>query len=143
MSFTASRRERMPPTIPLASMIDIMFLLLTFFLAAATFREYERQIAVSLATSRTAAAGAGSHTSIVITIQEDGTVFLGDLPYTIEGLQPKLVQLAREFPNESVIIRADQTSQVGTTVKVMDMARLAGLQNIGLSTVKPESEVGQ
>jgi len=136
MSFTSPSRDRQPPVIPLASMIDVMFLLLVFFMTASAYREQDQQIDVSLPEATEAVESSG--TQIVITVKEDGTIFLTGGSYTFETLKGKLQQIYKDFPKESVVIRGDKDCALGHVVRVMDMVYAAGLRNVYLATTRKQ-----
>ncbi len=138
MSFVATKRVRTQPVLPLASMVDILFLMLIFFLTTSIYREQEAAIDVSLPSTEQARASA-SPTQIVISIKDDGTIYLGQQPHTLDSLRSTLVELATISPNESVVIRGDQNSRLGTIVQIMDIANAARLRNVFIATTKPAS----
>jgi biopolymer transport protein ExbD len=141
MSF--SRPSRMtdygwrPPT----TYVDVLFLILTFFVVITTFRDTERQIDVTLQETQSAHNSVGPATQTIITVRANGTIYIGEQPFTIEALGPRLHDLAAQYPDESVLIRGDRQSQLGTIIKVMDLSYTAGLHNVFLATVKPKSEI--
>ena len=137
MSFAAQTRERTGPSVPLAALVDIMFLLLVFFMTASAFRETDRQIPVRLPASESEQTGVMTRAPVVVTIQHDGTIFMGDRPYELNDLRTVLNRLGEDYPEERVLIRSDERSQVGVTVQVLDAAYSAGLQDAALDTSKP------
>jgi biopolymer transport protein ExbD len=141
MSFVAATRDRQGPAVPMAGMIDIMFLLLVFFMTAAVYREQEQQIDVSLpqATESTG----GDRSQIVVTIKADGTIFVAGAAYNMDTFGAKLKDVASQFPDEMVVIRGDKDCPLGLAVRVMDMIYAANLRNVYLATTKPQSEVGR
>ena len=139
MSFTAATRERRAPVVPLAGMIDIMFLLLVFFMTASVYRDQERQIDVSLPEAREGTSG--DRMQIMITVQADDTIHMTGGVYTFETLAAKLAQLQRQFPDESVAIRGDRACRWGTIAKVITIAHSVGLYNVSFNTTKPASEL--
>lgn len=140
MSFTASNRERREPAVPLAGFIDILFLLLVFFMTASVFRQKEQQIDVSL-PSANETTSAGDRTQIVITIKADGSLFMTGATYDLSGLREKLMELATQFPNEAVVIRGDRTASYGQVVQVLDAVKAAKLKHTFLATTKSGSEL--
>jgi biopolymer transport protein ExbD len=128
-----------PPT----TMLDVLFLILAFFVTIAAFRDDDRQINVALPTQQAAAAGSGARTQIVITVTRDEKIYMGDRVYTLESLRTTLGELAKQYPNESVVIRGDRESRLGMAVKVMDAAYESKLRNVYLATTKPRAEVGK
>lgn len=134
MSFAAESRERSRPVLPLSAMVDILFLLLIFFMTASVFREQELQVPVDLAPSETAETGSTTATQIVISIDGDDRIFLGPTEHSLDSLAEKLRELVDIYPNETVIVRGDQASSYGLAVQVMDVANQAGLTDVRLAT---------
>lgn len=140
MSFSDSSRNRVSPVFPLASMVDILFLLLIFFLTASVFRDQDRQIDVSLPPADSSTA-TSSQTQIVITVTAEGRTFMGDKAYEPQALRQVLQQLASQFPDEAVVIRADQNSQTGSAIRVLDLVYASGLRNVYIATTKNASDL--
>jgi len=138
MSFASETRERTKPAVPLAAMVDVMFLLLIFFMTASVYRETERQIDVSLPATETDTSTQGK-APIIITITGDGAIFIGEGQYTLGRLYDTLKDLAGQIEGESVVIRGDQNSNLGLTVQVLDICRSAGINDVSLATSKPAS----
>lgn len=136
MSFTAGTRPRGAPVLPLAGMIDILFLLLIFFMTISAYREVDQQIDVSLPATESGDAER-SPTQIVITITADDAIFMSDRRYDADELVATLAQLAAQFPEETVLIRGDSGSRLETAVAVMDAAYRANLSNVYLATAQP------
>jgi biopolymer transport protein ExbD len=118
--------------VPLAPMLDIMFLLLIFFVTTSSFRAQEQQIDIQLPASAT---------EIIVNIMADDSIRVGNSTYTPEALYKVMRQLVADYPDERVIIRGDRGSHTEALVRVMDVARSAGIQNIHIATVKPASAV--
>ena len=130
----------MTPTLPLSSMLDVIFLLLAFFIIATTFRDNESKIDVSLPAAESDRAPAHAGTHITITIKSDGKIQIGDTVHTFDSLKATLGELVKQYPDESVLIRGDRESSLGTSVKVMDLAYSVGLKNVYLATTKGKPE---
>lgn len=143
MSFVSESRERTRPVLPLSAMVDVLFLLLIFFMTASVFREAELEIPIELPVSEQSEAGGTDATRIRISFDDAGQVFLGERQVTLDELSATLSGLAAEFPGEVVEVRGDQSGQYGLAVRIMDLARAAGLSDIRLATVKPQSEAGR
>ncbi|MCC6682113.1 MAG: biopolymer transporter ExbD [Phycisphaeraceae bacterium] len=143
MSFASESRERTRPVLPLSAMVDILFLLLIFFMTASVFREAETQIPISLPVADQAEAGDQSASKIRISFDDSGAVFLGEHRIELDNLDDTLRQLAAEDSAQIVEIRGDQQGNYGLAIRLMDIARSAGLTDIRLATVKPRSEAGQ
>lgn len=139
MSFATPPHGRTGPVLPLAGMVDVLFLLLIFFMTTSVFREHDEQIDVSLPASESGAASTRP-TQISITITEEDEIFIGERQYLPAQLLDTLRDLAIQFPDESVVIRGDHGSSLGVAVKVMDIAHAANLYNVHLGTRPPDEE---
>ncbi|MEO1237339.1 MAG: biopolymer transporter ExbD [Planctomycetota bacterium] len=140
MSFATQTRERSAPVLPLAGMVDVLFLLLIFFMTASVFRDAELSMDVSLPSSETAASAVGPANQIVITVDAENRVFLGEREVPIDGLRSLLEDLVAVAPNDSAVVRADQGADWGVGVRVMDLAQQAGLTQVQAATVRPAEE---
>ncbi|MEM6458042.1 MAG: biopolymer transporter ExbD [Planctomycetota bacterium] len=140
MSFATQTRERSAPVLPLAGMVDILFLLLIFFMTASVFRDAELSMDVALPTSETAEAAVGPANQIIITIDAENRVFLGERAVPIENLRGILEDLVAVAPNDAAVIRADGDADWGVGVRVMDLAQQAGLTQVQAATIRPAEE---
>ena len=141
MSFTAELHLRSRPVLPLAPMVDVLFLLLIFFMTAAVFREQELQIDIALPTAETAHPGDTLANQIIINLTADDGIYLGSRQMTLPILTQTLAELAEDFPDEAVVIRGDQASSFGLAVRVMDAAQKAGMSNVSVATVRSTDEL--
>ncbi len=140
MSFASESRDRARPVVPLAAMVDIMFLLLVVFMTASYYREQDQLIDVSLPATETDEPQAGK-APIIITVKADGSIYVGEGKYTLESLYATLSELAAQLDDESVVIRGDQTSDLGRTVQVLDICRKAGIRDVSLATTKSSKKL--
>lgn len=129
------RRKRSPgvENIPLTSMTDIMFLLLTFLMVTASFQA-SSGIPVKLPSS-TAQIPEEKIERVVISIKEDGGVFVDNEPAMGDALKRLLEEHAKKNPDMLVVIRADKSVMHGRVVEIMDAAREAGLTKLAIATV--------
>ncbi|MFA7235921.1 MAG: biopolymer transporter ExbD [Phycisphaeraceae bacterium] len=141
MSFAQSRRATTRGIVPLAAMIDVMFLLLIFFTTTSTFRAREQQMDVKLPVAQHAKAQEATRTEVVVNVRHDGVIVVADKVYPLKQLRAMLAELVKAYPDERLIIRGDQTTQYGRIIAVMDAARSAGVGDIRFATVKNAGEV--
>lgn len=135
MSFAAQQRDRGQPVLPLAAMVDILFLLLIFFLTASALREEERSIEVELEQTGSGQAGAGV-SPVIITVTENDEIYIGQQLYTPEALRGALGAIAETTPGEAIVIRGDKNSKLGTAERILDIAYAVGMTNVRLATQK-------
>ncbi|MEM1354721.1 MAG: biopolymer transporter ExbD [Planctomycetota bacterium] len=145
MGFASESRERSRPVIPLAGMVDILFLLLIFFMSTYTMRDQELTVDVGLPTSETATTGQAEAMKVIVSFDEDGRVFVGEREAKLVKQQPddellveRLQQLADISRDQPVIIRGDARGRYGLLLEIMDAAELAGLTDVKLAVVREE-----
>jgi len=127
------KRARIKVQVPLTSLIDIVFLLLIYFLLTTNFM-IEEGIKIKLPQARAAA----PQTEEVITVYVDqqGRTFLGSQEVSLARLFDQLNEMIGGRENKLVVIRADQAVILNKAVKVMDMAKAAGAGRLCLATEK-------
>ncbi|MEI6083084.1 MAG: biopolymer transporter ExbD [Verrucomicrobiota bacterium] len=128
------------PRIRIINLVDVLFILLIFFIATSTFRVASQQpagVKLSLPEAKSAeAVGKEKSNQLRITVAADGAIYL-DKEKTPAGQLEKILQAAKA-KNPAVIIElsADKNASYGTIVSVVDAARVAGIQNITAFTKK-------
>ena len=127
------RRERIKVQVPLTSLIDIVFLLLIYFLLTTNFM-VEEGIKIKLPQARAAA----PQTEEVITVYVDqqGGAFLGTQEVSLARLFDRLKEMIGGQENKLVVVRADRAVILNKAVKVMDVAKAAGAGRLCLATEK-------
>jgi biopolymer transport protein ExbD len=138
VGFAAESRERARPVLPLAGLIDVLFLLLIFVMSTYSIREQELEIDVGLPAAETGEAGTADALKVVISFDQDGRLFLGDRSVAMEDLRGELEELASFAPDQPVIVRGDARAQYGVLLEIMDQAKLAGLNDVKLAVVREE-----
>ena len=131
-----------PASFQLAPMIDIVFLLLTFFLVTYQITEQEKDNRVAVPTSTEGAQKARVANEIVINVTKEGVITISGQQYTKAELRKKLERIveASELANEGgadqqpVRIRCDADGTNQTLFEVLDEVRKAGIWNIGFAS---------
>ena len=120
--------------IEILPLIDIVFLLLVFFIYAMLSMAVHRGVAVNLPTSSTA--GIEEELSLSVTVRENGQIVLDTNPISLKDLAGLLRAKARECKGSQVHLFADKKVPYQLLIKVLDQIRAAGLSNIVLQTTK-------
>lgn len=141
MSFAEQPVRGRHAGVPLAPMLDVLFLLLIFFVTTSSFRAEEQAVEVGLPTAETGASLEPLSTEVVVNITPDGRIVVANQEMAVEKLKAMLGQLVREFPDERVILRGDKQSTYERVIEVIDAARSAGVRHIHFATIKQASEV--
>ena len=129
----SKRRERIKVQAPLTSLIDIVFLLLIYFLLTTNFM-VEEGIKIKLPHAKASA----PQTEEVLTVYVDqqGGAFLGTEEVSLARLFDRLKEKIGSREDKLVVIRADRAVILNKAVKVMDIAKAAGAGRLCLATEK-------
>ena len=131
------RRDRRDsdPEINLTPMIDMVFILLIFFLVASSFVK-EAGIEVNRPVAQTAQTqGRGT---IRIALSETGEIWMERRSIDIRAVRANVERMLAESPEASVVVLADETAHTGLLVQVMDQVRLAGVNDIAVAARQQE-----
>lgn len=122
------RPKRRPvPMIPIVSLIDIMVILLIFFVATTTFRKDKTQVKITLPESKSlGGSNSAPETRVAISIDEHQKIFLDGKSVELEDLAAAINTLKAAQPGLKLELQADTTSALGVLVKVWDSLREAG-----------------
>lgn len=121
----------------LAPMIDIVFLLLIFFIVTWQFTRSETELSVSVPTAQEGAEPERQGGEIVINILADGVIRVEGTTVDLEQLLDKLSKIAVQFENQPVRIRGDGGVEYQRIVEVIDTCQKAGIWNISFATQRP------
>ena len=129
MEFERGKRIRMH--LDIAPLIDIVFLLLIFFMLTANFI---MQPGIKLALPQAATAKPQEEENIIVFITKDNRVYLNDREINIGELREALEKKLKTAEKKIVILKADEKINLGLAVKVMDIAKEAGTEGLVIST---------
>jgi biopolymer transport protein ExbD len=129
------RRREGPqlPSFQIAPMIDIIFLLLCFFVASQIFSQWETEIDIQLPTAQTGKIPERLPGEIVINIVRDGTVIVNRQTLNEPALRSLLGRIAKLFGGQPVLIRADQGTEYRHVIRVLDLCRQSDIWNISFA----------
>ncbi|MFN0075149.1 MAG: ExbD/TolR family protein [Prosthecobacter sp.] len=120
-------RRRPVPMIPIVSLIDIMVILLIFFIATTTFKKEKTQVKITLPESKSLGGSAEAPESrVAISINEEQKIFLDGKPVDLDKLAIAITSLKDAKPGMKLELQADTTAALGILVKVWDALREAG-----------------
>lgn len=135
MKFT--QQAPSPIALQLAPMIDILLLLLCFFIASWQYSQSETELKVSVPTAQEGADSNRQRGEIIINILADGSIRVESVGVDLEQLRAKLAPIAIEFKNQPVRIRGDGGVPYQRIVEVIDTCQKAGIWNISFATQRP------
>ena len=119
--------------IDLTPMLDIVFIMLIFFIVTTSFvKEAGAEInRPSANTAETVKKG-----NIMVAVRENGQVWVDKRMVEVGAVRANIERLRAENPEGAVVIQADVESRSGVVVQVMDQIRMAGVQNISIAANK-------
>lgn len=137
-------KKRRTPVIPIVALVDILTVLLIFFVLTTTFKKENRnallKITLPQASSLTPAVETASRTALSVTAESE--VFLDETPVAIEDLAAAVSAFRQARPAARLELKADENAPLGILVKVWDALAAAGLKvNTDVPTkilLKPE-----
>lgn len=124
----------------LVPMLDVMFNILAFFIATQIFAQWETEVDVKLPTAETGAVPQRLPGEIIINITQDGHVVVNRQELDAAALSDMLTRVVQLFPNQSVLIRADQKTAYEHVIHVLDLCRQADVYNIAFATTAPDAD---
>lgn len=134
-------RKRAKPEVfgfQIAPMVDILLVLLVFFIVTWNFALSENELDVKIPTARKATEPQPFVGQVVVNVRADGTIVFNRKPISAQELREKLDQLSKLYPDQAVILRGDQKTPYKSIVDVLDLCRMANIWNVAFATAKVE-----
>ena len=123
----------------MAPLIDIVFLLLIFFMAAAIYAQYETKIGITVPTAKSGVRETRQPGEIIINIDREGRIFISENEVGFKRLQSLLQHVATEFKNQPVIIRADAQTPHRAVIEVLDICRQVDIWNVAFASLPEDA----
>lgn len=137
INITAARRSKNNSVeLNIAPLIDMVFILLIFFLVNTSFVK-ESGIDVNRPTAATATLQ--EKAAIMISIDEDNKIFMENREIDVRAVRANIERALAENPEGGVIVISDKMSNAGVVISVMDGCRMAGAENISLAATVPQN----
>lgn len=123
------------PIVELTPIIDMVFLLLIFFLVATTFHQSEREMQIALPVSEASGPISQAARELVINVTNTGQIIANGQSVDEEGLRAIVTRAVEQNPDQKVIIRGDREASYGMVARALDVCKAAGIQEPFLDTV--------
>ena len=124
--------------INISSLVDVLFILIIFFLATTTFQKEERDIAVSLPDAAAGETVSEAPPVIVINVRADGSYVMASEEMSLETLAQKVAAAHQEKPGQKVLIRGDRNALHGHVAAAVLTCRNAGIVEADLGYQIPQ-----
>lgn len=135
------RREKIKdktPELMISPMIDLIFLLLAFFIISTMYMTEVRTISIELPQAESAEVVHKS--SSLVSVKKDGTYWLDEKKMPLEKLVEEVKARSRANPVYSVVIRGEKEARYNDVIHVLDACKSAGLTHFGLAAGQGEAD---
>ncbi len=129
MQFKVKRQKKV--LINITSLIDVLFLLLIFFMVSSTFLE---QPGIKLELPHAQSAVVTEQKDFTLYVDKEGTLFLNKDEVNLENLLAKLKEIVPDMIDGALILKADQEVSHGIVVRIMDLAKQSGVRKLIIGT---------
>jgi biopolymer transport protein ExbD len=133
MNFRAKNKKALPG-FQMTAMMDVIFLLLCFFITTSVFSQWEYEIDITLPSAQSGKVPDRLPGEIIINIAKDGRVSINQQDITLDALKTRLDRLSKYFPGQPVVLRADKETRYDNLIKIIDTCRKADIWNFSMAT---------
>jgi len=120
-------------SINMGPLIDMVFLLLIFFVVTTSF---VRETGIEVQRSQADTAEVVEHATIMLGVSAEGHVYFEGRRVDVRSVRGLVERALAEDPEAGVVVVADKNSNTGVVIKAMDQCRLAGAQSVGLAAIR-------
>lgn len=132
--------EDKSPGFQMAPMVDVIFLLLVFFMVSSIFAQWENKIGIEVPTASTADEPAKRTIGeIIINLDSEGKIYINSREQTPLQLKGILSKIADTFRHQRIIIRADRHTDFEAVIAVLDYCRAADIKDVSFATLNDEN----
>jgi biopolymer transport protein ExbD len=117
--------------IDMTPMLDIVFIMLIFFIVTTVF---VKEAGIDVNKPNGSLAVTPKNANIFIAVTEDGKVWMDKREIDADSVRANLERLMAEQPSDVIIIQADKEAEHGLVVDVMDQIKAAGIDRISIAT---------
>lgn len=122
-------RKRRAPSIIIVSLVDILTILLIFFVVSTTFKKDQPEVQINLPESKTSTSKPAEIEHAVVSVDAEDALKLDGKAIAVEELQTAIEQLT-PARRSTLVLKADEKASFGIIIKVMDALKLAGVKNL-------------
>ena len=133
--FLKARQVDQELSLELTPLIDMVFLLLIFFLVATTFHQEEREMQIALPVATSAGPISALLQELVVNVDEEGHIIIGGRRVEPQSLRSMIAGAVELNPQQKVTVRGDRKTAYANIVTVLDICKGAGIQEPYLDTV--------
>lgn len=121
----------------MAPLIDLVFLLLIFFMVTTSF---VKETGVDVQRPQASTATLKEAGNILVGVSSEGKIFLESKEIDVRSVRAHVERSLAENPEGAVVIVADKDSNTGVVIQVMDQCRLAGAENVSIAASRTDKD---
>ena len=121
-------------TIDMTPMLDVVFIMLIFFIVTASF---VKEAGIDVNRPDAATAVKKDRANILVAISDTGEIWINKRRIDVRAVQANIERLHAENPQGTVVIQADKKATTETLIKVMDASRAAGVYDVSIAAQEP------
>lgn len=129
-----TRSQPEPKGFLIAPMVDILLVLLGFFMLTWTFARHETELDVQVPAAKEGKENRRSVGEVIINVKADGSLVMNRRPMSPQELQTTLTRIATLYPDQAIILRGDEKVDYGHIVQTLDICRSANIWNVAFAT---------
>lgn len=133
----SSKSNSAETSVDLTPMIDMTFILLIFFMVSTTF---VKDMKVDINRPGAQSQAAASTKAVRLYIDKGGNVYMDGEPIRVWVIQSRVRDMLKSMTQKSVLVVTDEEVPAGRLVEVVDAARMAGAEDVGVATVLEAGE---
>ena len=135
MSFVKKHKSKDGPSIDIAPMLDMVFILLIFFIVTSSF---VRETGIDVNKPKASSAQELARESILIGISREGTIHINEGQVDLRALRTILLRMVAEKPDRTAVIVADREAPSGKIVDVLDECNFAKVKKVSIAANKED-----
>lgn len=138
MNFRGRSADNTPLAFHVTPFVDILLVLIAFFVLTWSLRQAESDINISLPKAEHGEPERTAATQVIVNIRADGAIVVNQRELAVADFENLLATLVQSNPNQLVVIRADQKTDYDDVLRVLDLARGQNVANIGFAALPEE-----
>ena len=139
MNFRRNSRSH-APAVQMSSLMDVIFLLLCFFVTSSVFSQWETEVAIALPTAKSATVPGRTPGEIILNLGKVVEVSVNGNKLSLGEVTERLTRIAKLYPGQPVVIRADKDASYDKLMGLIDACRAADVWNFSLATQDEEKK---
>ena len=136
MKFRSARPEL--PGFQLTAMLDVVFLLLCFFVTTSVYSQWENEVEIQLPSAESGVEPNRLPGEIIVNVAKDGAIRVNGRDLTPEELGAKCRALAAAFPGNPIVVRGDREASWESVLRVLDICAKNDLYNVNFASAIPD-----